>query len=93
MNNLKEIQDYMTSTQLERAKRHSEICEVYRSLTGEGLKPYGAMRVIGTRLNMTVPGVCRIIKAAGLYTPRSNGRNNKENNQSSARSESAAHAH
>ena len=65
-----EINDYMTSTQLERAKRHSEICEAYRSLAGEGLKPYGAMRVISTRYNMTVPGVSRILTAAGLYAPK-----------------------
>ena len=65
-----EINDYMTSTQLERARRHSEICEAYRSLAGIGLKPYGAMRVVAGRYNMTVPGVNRIITAAGLYTPK-----------------------
>lgn len=69
-----EINDYMTSSQLERARRHSEICEAYRSLAAEGLKPYGAMRVISTRYNMTVPGVNRIVTAAGLYTPKTRRR-------------------
>ncbi len=69
-----EINDYMTSTQLERARRHSEICEAYRGLAGEGLKPYGAMRVIAGRYNMTVPGVNRILTAAGLYAPKTRRR-------------------
>lgn len=69
-----EISNYMTGPQLERAKRHSEICEAYRSLAGKGLKPYGAMRVVAAKYNMTVPGVNRIVTAAGLYTPKTRRR-------------------
>ncbi len=66
-----EINDYMTSTQLERIRRQNEICEAYRSLAAEeGMKPYRAMRVIASRYNMTTPGVSHIIIAAGLYAPR-----------------------
>lgn len=66
-----EINDYMTSVQLERARRQNEICEAYRSLAAEeGMKPYRAMRVVASRYNMTTPGVSHIVIAAGLYTPK-----------------------
>lgn len=84
----------MTSTQLERAKRHDEICKAYRSLANhEVLRPYGIMRVLAVRFNLSVPGVAKIVQAAGLYTPHRNGRNSKEAQSAAARSEGAADAH
>ena len=88
-----EINDYMTSSQLERAKRREEVCNAYRSIARhELLKPYGIMRAIAVRYNLSVPGVAKIIQAAGLYAPR-HGRDNKEAQPTAARSEGAANAH
>ncbi len=89
-----EINDYLTVTQQEREKRRTEVCNAYRSITKDHkmLRPYGVMRVIAIKYNLTVPGVAKIIQAAGLYTPR-HGRNNKETQPAAARSEGAADAH
>lgn len=83
----------MTYTQQEREKRRAEVCDAYRSIASHKvLKPYGVMRVIAVKFNMTVPGVAKIVRAAGLYTPQ-HGRNDKEVSQPAARSEGAADAH
>ncbi len=67
-----EAQKIMTPIERERAKRHSAICNDYKHLCRDypTAAPYRLMQQLCIKYEMTVPGIRRIIEAAGLYQTR-----------------------
>ncbi len=65
-------QQLMTPIERERAKRHRAICDDYRHLCRHfpSTAPYRKMQILCVKYEMTVPGIRRIIEAAGLYKTR-----------------------
>jgi hypothetical protein len=65
-------QQLLTPIERERADRHRAICNDYKQLGQDfpTAAPYRRMQQLSIKYEMTVPGIRRIIEAAGLYKPQ-----------------------
>ena len=73
--------DFMTDSEKEKVRRHSEICRLYTSWRKQfpEMPPTRIMRKISEQLDMTVPGVRLVLIQHKYFTPNTGkgGRSNE----------------
>ena len=73
--------DFMTDSEKEKVRRHSESCRLYTSWRKQfpEMPPTRIMRKISEQLDMTVPGVRRVLIQHKYFTPNTDkgGRSNE----------------
>lgn len=73
--------DFMTDSEKEKVRRHSEICRLYTSWRKQfpEMPPTRIMRKISEQLDMTVPGIRLVLIQHKYFTPNTGkgGRSNE----------------